>query len=93
VINFIDEYTSMLLVYTLRTKDEATTALRKFIPDIAPIGKVKENSDNRGEYISNTFQTVLWNNGIKHSTTAPYTPYQNGKAEQSWQSLLGMDRC
>jgi len=42
VINFVDEYTSMLFVYTLRTKDEATTAFKRFISDIAPIGKVKE---------------------------------------------------
>jgi len=94
VINFIDEHTSMLFVYTLRSKDEATTALKKLIADVAPIGKIKElHSDNGGEYTSNSFQTVLQDNGIKHSTTAPYTPYQNGKSERTWRSLLEMARC
>jgi len=50
-------------------------------------------SDNGGEYVSNTFQSVLWNNGIKHSTTAPYTAYQNRKAERTRRSLLEMARC
>lgn len=58
------------------------------------IGKIKEiHSDNGCEYVSNEFQTVLWNSGIKHSVTALHTPYQNGKAEQTWQSLLEMARC
>jgi len=42
LINFVDEYTSMLFVYTLRKKNEATTAFKRLISDIAPIGKFKE---------------------------------------------------
>lgn len=38
-------------------------------------------SDNGGEYTSNTFQTYLKELGIIHRRTTPDTPQQNGKAE------------
>ena len=94
IINFIDEYSSMIFVYCLRSKDEASAALQRFIADVAPIGKVKElHSDNGGEYLGHSLQKVLLDNNIKHTTTTPYTPYQNGKSERSWRSLLEMSRC
>ena len=94
IINFIDEYSSMLFVYFLRSKDEAHIAFKQFIADVAPIGRITEvHSDNGGEYISQAFKKVLRDNGIKHTLTAPYSPYQNGKAERSWRSLMEMARC
>ena len=78
IINFIDEASSMLFVYFLRTKDEAYIAPKQLIGDVAPIGHIKEiHSDNGGEYISQAFETVLRDNGIKHTMTAPYSPSLN----------------
>ena len=86
IINFIDEYSSMLFIYPLRTKDEAAQALKNFLADVAPIGRPKEiHSDNGGEYNCQAFQNILLDNSIKHTTTAPYSPYQNGKSERSWR--------
>ncbi len=94
IINFVDEYSGMLFVYILRSKNEATTALKNFLSDISPYGKVKGiHTDNGGEYISEDFQSVLRNNNIHHSTTSPHSSYQNGKAERSWRSLMEMARC
>ena len=94
IMNFIDEYSSMIFIYLLRAKSEAHIALQQFLADIAPIGKVKElHSDNGGEYMSDSFKKILLSNSIKHTTTAPHTPYQNGKSERSWRSLLEMSRC
>ena len=94
IINFVDEYSGMLFVYILRSKDEATTALKNFLSDTSPYGKVKGiHTDNGGEYISEDFQSVLRNNNIHHSTTSPHSSYQNGKAERSWRSLMEMARC
>ena len=94
IVNFVDEYSSMLFVYFTHTKDEAHNALKHFLSDVSPIGKVKEiHSDNGGEYIGQEFQKVLLDNNIKHTTTAPHSPYQNGKSERSWRSLLDMARC
>ena len=94
IINFVDEYTSMIFVYFLRAKSESHTALKKFLSDVAPIGQVLEiHADNGGEYIGQKFQDVLMEKNIKFTTTAPHSAYQNGKAERSWRSLLEMARC
>ena len=94
VINFIDEYSSMLFVYFLRSKDEASQALKAFLADVAPYGRPKEiHSDNGTEYMNKTFQQILRDNSIKHTTTAPYSPFQNGKSERTWRSLMDMARC
>lgn len=94
IVNFVDEYSSMLFTYFLRSKDEAATAFKQFLSVVAPIGQVKElHSDNGGEYIGRHFQSVLIERGIKHTTTAPHTAYQNSKAERSWRSLMEMARC
>ena len=75
IINFIDEASSMLFVYFLCTKDKAYITLKQLIADVTPIGHIKEiHSDNGGEYISQAFDTVLRDNGIKHTMTAPYSP-------------------
>ena len=77
IMNFVDEYSSMLFVYFLRSKDETHIALQNFISDVAPIGKIKEiHDDNGGEYTGEQFRKVLRDNGIKQTTTSPYTPYQ-----------------
>eukprot|EP00794_Sanderia_malayensis_P020928 gene20928-22982_t len=57
IINFVDEYSSMLFIYFLRSKEETPSALKKFLADTAPIGTVKElHSDNGLEYMSKAFQ-------------------------------------
>ena len=94
VINFIDEASNMLFVYFLRTKDEAYVALKQLIADIAPISCDTEiHGDNGEEYKSQAFETVLRDNGIKHTMRAPYSPYQNGKSECSRRSLMEMASC
>jgi len=58
VINFIDEYSSMLFTYFMHTKDEASQALKSFLADITPYGQIKEvHSDNGTEYTNKFFQT------------------------------------
>jgi len=42
--------------------------------------------------MSNEFQTLLVKNQIKHETSAPYSPHQNGTAERSWRTLFEMAR-
>jgi hypothetical protein len=94
IINFVDEHSGMLFVYFLRSKDEAHVALKNFLADIAPFGKPKEiHSDNGGEYTNKLFKNVLHDECIKQTFTAPYSPYQNGKSERSWRSLMEMTRC
>ena len=48
----------------------------------------KIRSDNGGEYCSKEFQDWLAKNGIRHETTAPYTPQQNGVAERANRTIM-----
>ena len=93
MINFIDEYSSMMFTYPLRHKSDSHTALKQLLADVAPIGRIKEiHTDNGGEYTSSKFLEVLRDNSIRHSTTAPHSSYQNGKVERSWRTLMETSR-
>ena len=39
------------------------------------------------------FKTLLREHSIRHETSAPYSPHQNGTAERAWRSLFNMARC
>lgn len=66
----------------------------KFLADVAPYGNVKcIRSDNGTEFTCRDFQTLLRKNGIKHETSAPYSPHQNGTAERGWRTLFEMGKC
>ena len=54
------------------------------------IGTIR--TDNGGEYTSHAFETYLQENGIKHQTTIPYNPQQNGVAERMNRTFLNMVR-
>lgn len=49
-------------------------------------------TDNGGEYTSNEFQAYLKRQGIKHETTIPKTPEQNGVAERMNRTLVESTR-
>ena len=50
-------------------------------------------SDRGGELVSADFKKMLIENGTLQSTTAPYTPQDNGLAERRWRSIFEMVRC
>ncbi len=50
-------------------------------------------SDNGTEFMSRDFQALLTKNKIRHETSAPYSPHQNGTAERGWRTLYDMSRC
>ena len=58
-------------------------ATEKFLADVSPYGKVKcMRSDNGTEFTGGDFQALLRKSKIRHETTAPYSPHQNGTAER-----------
>eukprot|EP00794_Sanderia_malayensis_P001519 gene1519-1679_t len=105
---FTDDFSGNLFTYFLKAKSDAPKAVKKFLADIAPFGKVKTlnffedvfpagdvkkmRSDNGGEYISNDFREILVNHSIKHELSAPYSPHQNGTTERNWRTLFEMGR-
>ena len=44
--------------------------------------------DNGGEYISNKFTKFCADKGISHEFTVPYSPQQNGVAEQLNRAIM-----
>ncbi len=93
-ITFTDDYSGAIFVYFLRSKSDTIKATEKFLADCAPYGNVKRiRSDNGGEYTGKEFQTLLRNKGIRHETSSPHSPHQNGTAERQWRTLFDMGRC
>ena len=94
VINFVDDYSSAVFVYCLKQKSDAFHALKKFLSDTAPYGKVKRmRSDNGGEFISKQFEAETLSNQFKHEFSAPHSPHQNGTAKRNWRTLFEIGRC
>lgn len=93
-IAFTDDYSGASFVYFLQNKSDTVRATEKFLGDSAPFGDVKcIRSDNGTEFTCNAFKTLLRNNRIKHETSAPYSPHQNGTAERHWRTVFEMGRC
>lgn len=93
-LSFTDDFTGAVFVYFLKTKCDTTLATEKFLADTAPYSSVKcIRSDNGTEYTSNVFQSLLRDRGIRHETSSPYSPHQNGTAERQWRTLFEMGRC
>ena len=93
-LSFTDDFSSTVFVYFLKNKSDTVLATEKFLADTAPYGKVKcFRSDNGTEFTGKDYQTLLIKNVIKHQTSAPYSPHQNGTAERNWRTLFDMARC
>ena len=83
-----------MTVYFLKCKIDAVHATERFLADSAPFGEVKcLRSDNGTEFTSKEFKALLTKNKIKHETSAPYSPHQNGTSERGWRTLYEMGRC
>ena len=93
-LSFTDDFSSAVFVYFLKQKSDTVQATERFIADTAPYAKIKRvRSDGGTEYTGNSFKTLMVKNGIRHETSAPYSPHQNGTAERNWRTLFDMARC
>ena len=89
-----DDYSSAVFVCFLRNKSDTVRGTERFIADVAPYGKIKcMRSDNGTEYTGREFQAIMNRSGIRHETSAPYSPHQNGTAEQNWGTLFETAQC
>ena len=94
VISFVDDYSGFIMVYFLKSKNEAVNATAKYLADVAPLGTVQRiRTDNGTEYTCSEFKNLMIKNKIKHEFSAPYSPHQNGTVERNWRSLFDMTRC
>ena len=90
-VGFIDKYSRFGAVYPMKSKNEVTAKLQRFIIDVGrPVTFV---SDGALEFKSKQFSDLCTSNGIKQEFSAPYTPEENGKIERAWGTVTGMTRC
>ena len=98
-----DDFSGFIFVYFLKVKSDAILVTKQFIADCAPFGEVRKlkwkhpvkclRSDNGGEYIGHSFETLMRERSIKHKFSSPSSPHQNGIAERQWRTLFEMGRC
>ena len=104
LINFIDDYSRFIRVYTIKRKSQALDMLQRFIAEVGqPEEMITEDktppevkgirSDNGGEYTSKKFNDFCIQNKIKRELTIPYTPEQNGVAERAWRTIFDAARA
>jgi hypothetical protein len=93
-LGFTDDFSGLVNTYFLKSKSDTTEATKQYLADIAPYGSIKRlRSDNGGEFLSGEFKKVMIDNKIKHETSAPRSPHQNGTAERQWRTVFDMARC
>jgi IS30 family transposase len=79
--------------YFLKTKDQTIHYLQLFLLDMQAAGIQHNNimllkTDNGGEFTSTAFEQLCVQNKIKHITTSPYNPHQNGIAERTNRTVF-----
>jgi transposase InsO family protein len=92
----VDDHSRYMWVELLKTKDEALLHLKKFKQQAElELGKKLKalRTDRGGEFNSRVFTVFCDETGIKHYTTTPYTPQQNGVVERRNQTVIEMARC
>lgn len=95
LMTFIDDYTRMCWVYLLKDKSQVFSTFRNFhlwIKNETQLNIGTLRTDNGGEYTSHEFKKYLLDNGIKHQTTVPYNPQQNGVVERMNRTILNIVR-
>eukprot|EP00795_Rhopilema_esculentum_P005567 gene5567-biopygen555 len=90
-VTFIDDYSRCVKVYFIRKKSEVLKRFKEFEASATneaacKIGTLR--TDNGGEYVSNEFENLLKRKGIKHETSVPHSPQQNGVAERMNRTLV-----
>jgi transposase InsO family protein len=95
-VSFVDEYSRMMWIYLIKTKDEVLSVFQRFkllVEKQAERELKILRSDGGGEYTSNDFKNYCMNHGISHEVIAPYTPQHNGLCERRNRTIMDMTRC
>jgi hypothetical protein len=92
----VDDYSRFMWIELLATKDEAFKCFKrvKALAETEHGGKLWAfRSDRGGEFNSMEFKEYCDQHGVKHFTTTPYTPQQNGVVERRNRTVVEMAGC
>jgi hypothetical protein len=94
---FIDDFSGMRFIAFLKFKSEAAGSFKDLIHKIrGETGNLVRvlRTDNGGEWSSHEFADWLNRKGIRHETTAPHTPEQDGVSERGIRTVTeGIRSC
>jgi transposase InsO family protein len=92
----VDDHSRYMWVEMISTKGQALEYFKK-VKKRAEVESGKKLkalwTDRGGEFTSNLFSVFCNEFGIKHYTTTPYSPQQNGVVERRNQTVVEMARC
>lgn len=91
----VDDYTRVMWIYLLNTKDETYATFKRFrtLVENETGDKMKVfRTDRGGEFLSKEFENYCDETGLKRHYTAPYTPQQNGVVERRNRTVVEMIR-
>ena len=92
----VDDYSRYMWLELIARKSEALECFRKIIKaaELESGSRLKAfRTDRGGEFNSSAMITFCSERGIRHSTTTPYTPQQNGVVERRNQTIVEMAHC
>jgi hypothetical protein len=91
-----DDYSNYRKIYFLESKDKVKNHIKYYLMRIKQETGNSVNilrTDNGGEFVNHEMKQILEEEGIKHETTIPYTPQQNGKAERDMRTIMEAARA
>ena len=93
---FIDVFNRKFWIFFKWKKDEIFSKFVEFKALVENETGQKSKSlrsDNRGEYVSNTFKDFCAKEGIKRELVTPHKPQKNGVVERNNISIVGATRA
>jgi transposase InsO family protein len=96
-VTFKDDFSGHLTVYFMKRKSEVPSLIRLYhatlLNETGNYMLTLRTDNGKGEYVNNENDAWFKEKGIRHETSAPYTPEQNGTAERTNRTLLDIVRC
>ena len=92
---FVDDHSRFTWVELLKSKSETTQLLINFTKMIERQFETKVKgfrTDNAKDFCNNTLKEFFEKKGIRHETSCPYTPQQNGLAERKIGDIMNKSR-
>jgi transposase InsO family protein len=90
-----DDCTNYMFVYFIRKKSQVMEKMQQFLLDWRVLSRRKIQrirTDNGGEFMGKQFKSWLLNKSIRHETSVPYVPQQNGFIERSNRTVVEATR-